>query len=329
MLWIVCSLVTLASCSKDDEMPADDAIRFDNRIGEPYVDGVTRGTVTDNSNFNEFGVFAYYAASGLYNTSSNPNYMYNVKVTRKNGVPWTYTPVKFWPQGSVSFFAYSPYSGANNIVSVGCTVGAPVVTYAVPNNVADHRDLLLSALAPNKTQTNNPVLLNFRHALACINFKARITGTLNIGESIKVTNISLGNFKHKASCHHELADAITQTFTTDATDNAYSLSVTNNALLNNLLLTQTDQQITSANGCPMLWPQSIDNTDKLTVTAEYISNGMARTIVFECNMQSVVATMAAGKRYTFTLLFNTFGSMNLTCTVVDWDAKIINVPDFD
>lgn len=60
--------------------------------------------------------------------------------------------------------------------------------------------------------------LTFRHALAAVVFEASVDGTLSEGQSIRITGIRLGKFLHKATCHHELPDAITQTLATDAAD---------------------------------------------------------------------------------------------------------------
>ena len=123
----------------------------------------TKGVQTDDGNFADFGVFAYYSPQGSYDAAaSKPDYMYNVRVTRPAGGDWTYSPTKYWPQGKVSFFAYAPY-GADAAVSVSCGTGAPRVTYAVPDAVADHRDLLLSAPALDRTKEGGRVPLTFRH----------------------------------------------------------------------------------------------------------------------------------------------------------------------
>ena len=101
--------------------------------------------------------------------------MYNVRVTRPAGGDWTYSPTKYWPQGKVSFFAYAPYD-TDAAVSVSCGTGAPRVTYAVPDAVADHRDLLLSAPALDRTKEGGRVPLTFRHALAAVVFEASVDG---------------------------------------------------------------------------------------------------------------------------------------------------------
>ena len=58
-LWAVFSLTTLISCGRGGDealQPADDAIRFDDRIGDSAVPW-TKGVQTDDGNFADFGVF--------------------------------------------------------------------------------------------------------------------------------------------------------------------------------------------------------------------------------------------------------------------------------
>lgn len=329
LLWAVCALSVLVSCDRNDEtpLPTDDLIRFDNQIGEPFVSDLTKSAVTTNENLLEFGVFAYSATDKYNATTSTPNYMYDVHVTRPEGT-WTYTPLKFWPQGWVSFFAYTPYSNTNTNVSVVCETGAPEVTYTVPNDVKAHRDLMLSAPALDKTKEGGAVVLTFRHALARIDFNARVNGTLTTGQSIKVTAIRIGKFRCEASCNHASADVITQTSTDNTNEDEYFLSVAD-ATLKDISLTTDNQPITSADCCPMIWPQTIDDADKLFVTAEYTSNGKTREIVFERTIQTSISNITAGNRYIFNLLFSPLTNMALTCTVAAWDPKTIDVPDFD
>ena len=312
-LWAVFSLTTLISCGRGGDealQPADDAIRFDDRIGDSAVPW-TKGVQTDDGNFADFGVFAYYSPQGSY---------------------WTYSPTKYWPQGKVSFFAYAPYD-TDAAVSVSCGTGAPRVTYAVPDAVADHRDLLLSTPALDRTKEGGRVPLTFRHALAAVVFEASVDGTLSEGQSIRITGIRLGKFLHKATCHHELPDAITQTLATDAADREYALSEADGTLQGNSLVAvyPVYQPVSSATGCAMLWPQQIDDDDLLTVTVRYTSNGVTRESAIVRNIGDFVVSgsIEASKRYVFRLKFTPFGEMALTCVVQDWNQKTIDVPDFD
>lgn len=92
------------------------------------------------------------------------------------------------------------------------------------------------------------------------------------GQSIRITGIRLGKFLHKATCHHELPDAITQTLATDAADREYALSEADGTLQGNSLVAvyPVYQPVSSATGCAMLWPQQIDDDDLLTVTVLHV-----------------------------------------------------------
>lgn len=169
---------------------------------------------------------------------------------------------------------------------------APRVTYAVPDAVADHRDLLLSAPALDRTKEGGRVPLTFRHALAAVVFEASVDGTLSEGQSIRITGIRLGKFLHKATCHHELPDAITQTLATDAADREYALSEADGTLQGNSLVAvyPVYQPVSSATGCAMLWPQQIDDDDLLTVTVRYTSNGVTRESAIVRNIGDFVVS---------------------------------------
>ena len=177
------------------------------------------------------------------------------------------------------------------------------------------------------------VPLTFRHALAAVVFEASVDGTLSEGQSIRITGIRLGKFLHKATCHHELPDAITQTLATDAADRESALSEADGTLQGNSLVPvyPVYQPVSSATGCAMLWPQQIDDDDLLTVTVRYTSNGVTRESAIVRNIGDFVVSgsIEASKRYVFRLKLTPFGEMALTCVVQDWNQETIDVPDFD
>ncbi|MFR4236298.1 MAG: fimbrillin family protein [Alistipes onderdonkii] len=202
--------------------PADDAIRFDDRIGiRRSMD--ERRTDRRRQLCRLRGFRLLFAPGQLRCRRFEARLHVQCPGDTPRRRDWIYSPTKYWPQGKVSFFAYAPYD-TDAAVSVSCGTGAPRVTYAVPDAVADHRDLLLSAPALDRTKEGGRVPLTFRHALAAVVFEASVDGTLSEGQSIRITGIRLGKFLHKATCHHELPDAITQTLATDAADREYALS---------------------------------------------------------------------------------------------------------
>ena len=116
-----------------------------------------------------FGVTAFYTGTSEYaagQTSEVPNFMYNTKVS---GDGWTYTPIKYWPNGGqteggvtpvetaqhLSFFAYAPYKDLTKNSTIGITglsannvPGDPTVTYALGAKDAE-ADLLWGTAGSN------------------------------------------------------------------------------------------------------------------------------------------------------------------------------------
>jgi len=103
-----------------------------------------------------FGVYAYVESSGL-----KWDFMYNQQVRYSGG--WTYSPIKYWPNGTtsssyypdVTFMAYAPYVDDNSLGSEGITRlpqedqygRSTTIEYKVPEDPADCVDLLYGVAA--------------------------------------------------------------------------------------------------------------------------------------------------------------------------------------
>ena len=145
-----------------------------------------------------FGVFGCY--TGLYrylDSNVRPDFMYNERVWWQEAAPpasasWTYTPLKYWPNGEgettgaintgelphyVSFFAYAPYSDNATGAAGYCIpsfssqadTGNPWLTYRLHDDVGSQVDLLLAQpqLDQTKPAVDADVHFSFKHALAC------------------------------------------------------------------------------------------------------------------------------------------------------------------
>lgn len=158
-----------------------------------------------------FGVTAFYTGSTKYEDVTEPeapNFMYNTKVSSSDGTGWTYTPIKYWPNGGqtgdatpveatyLSFFAYAPYKDFSTTGTTGITalsansaVGDPTVTYALGATGAD-ADLLWGTAGTNGTTTSGDpqVGTNF-------DGKARAKVNANLSK-MKVDGKVQFNFKH-------------------------------------------------------------------------------------------------------------------------------------
>ena len=167
---------TLASCtSADDPVPGQSSspVGFSTNVVDPAA---SRALTTDN--LTSMGVFASYTGPDNWNASaSTMNFMYNQQVSRaNNSSPWTYTPVKYWPNTAtdkLSFFAYAPHvdasasGGSNPSIQGNTEAGFPKLTYTVPAAEANQTDLLASVPLLNQTYeaTSGSVSFLLKHAL--------------------------------------------------------------------------------------------------------------------------------------------------------------------
>lgn len=144
------------------------------------------GNITDAQSLaakGGFGVFAYQTDGNDYNSTTEPNFMYNQAVTGKtktegttSTISWSYSPIKYWPndntaaddagaigetnKGKVSFFAYAPYANpgageTSGIIAVSDNkhAGDPTVTYKLATNSSKNVDLLWGTAGNNNGKT--------------------------------------------------------------------------------------------------------------------------------------------------------------------------------
>ena len=135
---------------------------------------MTRGTQISETNKTDMETFAL---SAYTDATGTPDFMYNETVTlNKDEGRWYPTGTYYWPgKKQLSFYAWFP-SAADGMTLTGNTdVGAPVITYTVPDDVKKQQDVM-SAAAIGK---DNPTVdgfattdLTFNHALTAVEFVA-------------------------------------------------------------------------------------------------------------------------------------------------------------
>ena len=213
----MCNLL-LAACGSGDDISSSSAptpdsgstpvsgenqpMAFEATMGTAFK-GSTRTPANEMNNTTlsangGFGVFGCYTGLHRYSDSNvRPDFMYNEHVTSTDGTTWTYSPLKYWPNGEgevdgntgsnkhyVSFMAYAPYSNGNDISPAGYCIpsfslqgeiGNPWLTYRLHENVEDQVDLLYAShkvehpiLDWTKPEVNTKVLFVFCHALGCV-----------------------------------------------------------------------------------------------------------------------------------------------------------------
>jgi len=210
-IYILTFSLLLAACSSEDTKSAADsgvAISFSTTM--PSATTRAANAIDNKKNLKDaggFGVFACYTGLHRYSDSNvRPDFMYNEHVTSTDdGSTWTYSPLKYWPNGEgetssgsvtgenphyVSFMAYAPYSDTHTGASGYCIpsfslqgeIGNPWLTYRLHENVEDQVDLLYAKHSnehpildqTKPLATDSKVLFDFKHALACVGDKITI-----------------------------------------------------------------------------------------------------------------------------------------------------------
>lgn len=135
---------------------------------------MTRGTQISETNKTDMETFALSAYTDVTGT---PDFMYNETVTlNKDEGRWYPTGTYYWPgKKQLSFYAWFP-SAADGMTLTGNTdVGAPVITYTVPDDVKKQQDVMSAAAIGKDNPTADGFAttdLTFNHALTAVKFVA-------------------------------------------------------------------------------------------------------------------------------------------------------------
>ena len=173
----------------------------------------TRGVPVTKDNISSFTVTAKVHGSETL-------YMNEVEVTRQgNSDVWTTSDGKhFWPdeQTSLDFYAYSNLTETDNpdspvVSGLTCNGGQLGFSYIVPNGTegsdAERQpDILFALASANRSQTQDgdgTVILNFQHALAGVQFRAK-----NIAGGT-IQSITLKNLYGQGDCTYTLSNETT------------------------------------------------------------------------------------------------------------------------
>ena len=124
--------------------------------------------VVETDFYESFGVLASVYSGAWDEHSCLSDYMYNVKVTKASSWTTTY----HWPGGgrNVRFFAYAPYNPEGVALSDKSVAGTPEITYSVPADVLNQKDLLVAVSGDMPGNTSSAASLTFGHALTAVRF---------------------------------------------------------------------------------------------------------------------------------------------------------------
>lgn len=250
----------------------------------------TKGVSIENAEsfYDNFGLFIYeYDASSNWDdvkSTANPN-MDNQKLSQSSG----WITDKYWPgnQKRLTFFAYAPHSdNLSTNLTVNATKGAPTLSYTVPDNVSDQKDLLVTKHSEThptqdiKGDENQVVNMAFYHALTAVQFK--IGGTM---APCTIKKITVEGVNSKGT--YNFSDA---SWTRQSTTATYTISPNISASdKKNTTFTTSEN-----NMLMLLMPQTLPDGAKITIT---INDGQDRTLTLPINGQ----VWQAGYSVTYTL----------------------------
>lgn len=245
-----------------DELPAD---------GQPLTRGTQINTAT---HMDAFAVSAYTSLSGT------PDHMYNVKVVKKSS-EWNPEGDYKWPDGKkLHFYAWHPYQANSLSVTDQNTTGAPVLTYAVPEAVAEQQDVM-TAIKYNQSDGVGGTRLEFKHALSAVRF---VTGSSL--SSCTLHYIKLTGLKYKGT-----RQVGTSEWKLDADKKDYTLTLEKKMDGKpNVPITEGDQTL-------LLMPQAFEND----VTLEVSMTVGKYTYQVGAKLKDVTGQWKAGKTYTYKL----------------------------
>lgn len=134
------------------------------------IDSMTKGSIiTEDDFYSSIGVHAF-SFKGDWTEELTPNWMYNEEVTQESGWSTDF----FWPSEiyNVRFFAYAPYNCDNLRLSQNSATGTPTFDYTIPNDVSEHKDIIVAASRTYQGNHSGTAELEFTHALTAVRFVA-------------------------------------------------------------------------------------------------------------------------------------------------------------
>ena len=134
----------------------------------------TRGAQTSSASISTFGVSGSLCMrNSSYTAVGCGSFFYNEEVAP--GISMDYA----WPTSDykLSFFAYYPYGNDNlTMASLATEKGIPAYSYTVPENAADHVDVMTAQVTDMLGGQQSPVTLSFNHRCAALRFRLTNTG---------------------------------------------------------------------------------------------------------------------------------------------------------
>ncbi len=305
--------LVLSACGSDDTAtpPAYQPLYFSFSTGDMTTRGIPETTLRKS-----VGMAAYVFENG--DALGTPGYMWNEEVT-KSGTGWCTSNGYAKPETgkSMKFLAYYPYSEQSGnpsiLLSDHATSGPVVITYEVPQDVADQQDVMTGESAVLSTSDRNDLVqMTLHHRLSAIQF---VTG--DIGLSGKIKSISLKNIHKKGT--YRLGD---NAWTLQGGTNGVSFTVSPDYVVEHITLASDAdgrQPVATNENSFLMLPQAIPDDAKMVIEYEATIDGTTAVHTLEANLKnSTVPEWQWGKIYTYQISVVSL-ALEYEVVVHDWE----------
>jgi len=325
----------LASCSNEESTTGGSNGSNTISFGT-FVEKATKGTPVAGTTFpvgNDFLVIGYSTGTANLVAPAAPNFMRQA-VTKTDATTYSYLPLRYWPSATgskLSFFAVAPASVATMVTPTAIATTAealPVVTYAVPAEPVDQKDLMLASTI-NKTQPDGTAAFAFTHALTKIGFTAKLAADYGVnGTYIRITNISLKNVAG-TGVFSFAADGTYSLTAPSVFTSTFALDYLKHMVDNGSVSSTTKKTMILDNSYLMMVPCTYDATTGATAALEVTytitnADGASTTVTSSTLLQDLTVgdgnVWAAAKSITYNLTI-TLNAVSFSADMTDWGAN--------
>ena len=307
---LVLSILVAYSCDKAESyapLQEQEEIHFNSF----YHGAQTRGSIV--SDFHSDDDIAV-SASFLDNTdvwnkdNDKPNFMYEQAVIRDDIGNWTYNPIKYWSNDTEDhyrFFGRYPHTHtAITNKSANTTAGYPYFDFTVPEDVAEHVDLMVAQTAVMPKSTEVP--LEFYHTLSRISFSVKGDDASRIVKKIVLKDIAnKGKFSFTDGDFDWSID--------DTQKDNFTVS-TIYGLRNDIITSEFPNNITSDNGYLFMLPQDV--AGKVFEVSVGPKNSSSEEETFNLTLPNP-QQWKKGKTYNYILILNR-GIVDISLEEDEW-----------
>lgn len=308
--------IALTSCSQDEVLEVkQDAIAF-----SAITENASRATASTAGTLTDFVVYANENGTGTA-------YIQGVVADDDNSLPgagtWKLESTYYWPVANLDFYCISPATITGGTITPTNNIPS-VVNYTVGST---HSEDLLYSVSLNTEKTETGIAqINFRHALAMVDFKVKTLKDYALDvkvEDIKIMNVSQTATYTLTSCTEGTNNNIPTSSTADvvaakrgawsaldAADEEYAFNVTDLTL--DIEEDATQDLVKDVDGGPyFVLPQILSADDDLSYPVTGKSMFAINCVVSRKGVTiydnyvyiPVSGTWKEGYKYTYTFIF--------------------------